>query len=103
MTRLAIIFSLLFVTPAGAINTVCYDITITPEKDAYQKIINAIKTKDCDVLTVMSVGDAVENEFMKYIARFCRYDRQIVVNKMTKRIVEFSCVPEKERINRIYK
>ena len=90
MTRLAIIFSLLFVTPAWANqyvfeknyqNKYCVQsINNGSERTQYKKLLDQIKDDDCDIILVQSFGrDGGYNGYLNYISRFCRFVRQIVV------------------------
>ena len=103
MTRLVIIFSLLFATPAWANqyenyqNNYCVQaINNGSERTQYKKLLDQIKEDDCDIILVQSFGrDGGYNSYLNYISRFCRFDRQIVVDENQFNEVAFSCVPKK--------
>ena len=50
-----------------------------------------IESRPCDTLLIHVIG----GNFMSHLARFCRYDREIVINDPKGRVAEFSCVPKK--------
>ena len=115
MTRLAIIFSLLFVTPAWTKdyafvenfgNKLCgqrIQFGLTNREAQLQSLISRIEKGDCDIIHVTSEnhGGIIHGEHVYLIAKFCRFDRQIVVSPEESNEAfqmssfQFSCVPKK--------
>ena len=105
MKPLLLTIALLFSTPAWANqyenyqNKVCVQpINDGYERKQYKRLLDQIKSDDCDIILVQSFGrEGAWNSYLTYISRFCRFDRQIVVDELDKEnnMIVFSCVPKK--------
>ena len=92
MKPLLLTIALLFSTPSWAFNEVCFFSFYDPERDSdiYNEFMRKIKSSDCNILHMSVRTEGLRPHIHGYIAKHCRFDRQIIVSEKEK-TSNFAC------------